>query len=73
MAHVKRGVTKHARHRKILKLAKGYRGRGSTNYRIAMEKVERPYVTPIATGAIRSAISAACGFSASTPACVCTA
>ncbi|HRJ62030.1 MAG TPA: 50S ribosomal protein L20 [Azospirillaceae bacterium] len=41
MAHVKRGVTKHARHRKILKLAKGYRGRGSTNYRIAMEKVEK--------------------------------
>ena len=41
MARVKRGVTKHARHRKILKLAKGYRGRGSTNYRIAMEKVEK--------------------------------
>lgn len=41
MARVKRGVTKHARHRKILKLAKGYRGRGSTNYRIAIEKVEK--------------------------------
>lgn len=41
MARVKRGVTTHARHRKILKLAKGYRGRGSTNYRIALEKVEK--------------------------------
>lgn len=41
MARVKRGVTSHARHRKILKLAKGYRGRNSTNYRIALEKVEK--------------------------------
>ena len=41
MARVKRGVTTHARHRKILKLAKGYRGRGSTNFRIALEKVEK--------------------------------
>ncbi|MBV5336349.1 50S ribosomal protein L20 [bacterium] len=41
MARVKRGVTSHARHRKILKLAKGYRGRGSTNFRIALEKVEK--------------------------------
>ncbi|NYZ14633.1 50S ribosomal protein L20 [Azospirillum sp. RWY-5-1] len=41
MARVKRGVTTHARHRKILKLAKGYRSRGSTNYRIALEKVEK--------------------------------
>jgi large subunit ribosomal protein L20 len=41
MARVKRGVTTHARHKKILKLAKGYRGRGSTNFRIAIEKVEK--------------------------------
>ena len=41
MARVKRGVTTHARHRKILKLAKGYRGRASTNFRIAIEKVEK--------------------------------
>ena len=27
MARVKRGVTAHARHKKVLKLAKGYRGR----------------------------------------------
>ena len=41
MARVKRGVTTHARHKKVLKLAKGYRGRNSTNYRIALEKVEK--------------------------------
>ena len=41
MARVKRGVTTHARHKKVLDLAKGYRGRNSTVYRIALEKVEK--------------------------------
>src|SRR3954452_14528278 len=41
MARVKRGVTTHARHKKVLELAKGYRGRGSKAYRIAIEKVEK--------------------------------
>ena len=41
MARVKRGVTTHARHRKILKLAKGYRGRSSKCFRIAIQKVEK--------------------------------
>ncbi len=41
MARVKRGVTTHARHKKILKLAKGYRGRGKTTYRVAVERVEK--------------------------------
>ena len=41
MARVKRGVTTHARHKKILKMAKGYRGRSKTNFRIAIEKVEK--------------------------------
>ena len=41
MARVKRGVTTHARHKKVLALAKGYRGRGSTAYRVAIEKVEK--------------------------------
>ena len=41
MARVKRGVTTHARHKKILNLAKGYRGRGGTAYRIAIAKVEK--------------------------------
>jgi|SRR5579864_1548390 large subunit ribosomal protein L20 len=41
MARVKRGVTTHARHKKVLGLAKGYRGRGHSAYRIALEKVEK--------------------------------
>ena len=41
MARVKRGVTTHARHKKVPDLAKGYRGRGSTAYRVAIEKVEK--------------------------------
>jgi len=39
--HVKRGVTKRARHKKILKMAKGYRGRAKNCFRIAIEKVEK--------------------------------
>lgn len=41
MARVKRGVTTHARHKKVLEKAKGYRGRSSTSFRIAIEKVEK--------------------------------
>ena len=41
MAHVKRGVTTHARHKKILKMAKGYRGRSNNCFRVAIEKVEK--------------------------------
>ena len=41
MARVKRGVVNHARHKKILKLAKGYRGRAKSSYRIAVLRVEK--------------------------------
>ena len=41
MPRVKRGVTAHARHKKVLDLAKGYRGRRSTVYRVAKEAVMR--------------------------------
>ena len=41
MARVKRGVVAHARHKKILKLAKGYVGRSSTNFRPALQRVEK--------------------------------
>ena len=41
MARVKRGVASKARHKKILKLAKGYRGRAKNCIRIAVEKVEK--------------------------------
>ena len=41
MARIKRGVTAHARHKKVLGLAKGYRGRAKSSFRIAIEKVEK--------------------------------
>src|SRR4029079_1375021 len=41
MARVKRGVTPHARHKKTLDLAKGYRGRSKNTFRAAIEKVEK--------------------------------
>ena len=41
MARVKRGVTTHSRHKEVVKLGKGFRGRASTNFRIAIEKVEK--------------------------------
>lgn len=40
MPRVKRGVPAHARHKKVLDLAKGYRGRNGSCYRIALQKVE---------------------------------
>ena len=39
MPRVKRGVTAHARHRKVIKQAKGFRGRRGNVYRIAKEAV----------------------------------
>src|SRR5487761_2381313 len=39
MSRVKRGVTARARHKKVLALAKGFRGRRGNVYRIAKEAV----------------------------------
>ena len=41
MSRVKRGVTKKARHKKIIKMAKGYRGRAKNCFRIAIQRVEK--------------------------------
>ncbi len=42
MSRVKKGSPRaHARHVKVLKLAKGYRGRSHNCYRIALERVEK--------------------------------
>jgi large subunit ribosomal protein L20 len=41
MPRVKRGVTARARHKKVLALAKGYRGRRGNVYRIAKQAVMR--------------------------------
>ncbi|MBL0351376.1 MAG: 50S ribosomal protein L20 [Candidatus Dechloromonas phosphoritropha] len=39
MSRVKRGVTAHARHKKVLAQAKGYRGRRNNVYRVAKQAV----------------------------------
>ena len=41
MARVKRGTTTHARHKKVLEQSKGFRGRTSTTYRAALERLEK--------------------------------
>jgi large subunit ribosomal protein L20 len=41
MARVKRGVTAHAKHKKVLKKARGYYGRRKNTIRIAKQAVER--------------------------------
>ena len=38
MSRIKRGLTAHARHKKILSMAQGYRGRNKNVFRVAVEK-----------------------------------
>ena len=41
MSRARSGVAAHARHKKVLAQAKGYRGRNRTAFRVAKEKVEK--------------------------------
>ena len=41
MSRVKRGVTTHARHKKVIDRAKGYQGRNKNTFRVAIERVEK--------------------------------
>lgn len=41
MARVKRGVTAHAKHKKVLKTTKGYQGRRKNTIRVAKQAVEK--------------------------------
>jgi large subunit ribosomal protein L20 len=41
MSRVKRGVTGHARHKKVLKAAEGYYGRRKSTIRVAKQAVEK--------------------------------
>ena len=41
MARVKRGVTGHAKHKKVFKAAKGYYGRRKNTIRVAKQAVEK--------------------------------
>ena len=66
MARVKRGVTTHARHKKVLKQSKGFFGRTSTTYRVARERLEKSLQYAYRDRRVKSASSAGCGSSAST-------
>ena len=74
MARVKRGVTAHAKHKKVLKAAKGFFGRRKNTIRAAKAAVDKSHAIrlsrPQEPQARRSAL---CGFSASTPRCASTA
>ena len=48
MPRVKSGVTAHKRHKKVLKLAKGYRGARSKQYRVAKQSVMRALTSSFA-------------------------
>lgn len=43
MARTKRGVQTHARHKKVIKLAKGFRGRAKNCFRTAIERLEKAW------------------------------
>ena len=51
MARVKRGVTSHAKHKKVLEQAKGFSGRRKNTIRTAKAAVDRAGNTPTATAA----------------------
>ena len=73
MARIKRGVTTHARHKKVLEQAKGYRGRNKNVYRVALEKVEKGLQYAYRDRRVRKREFRALWTSGSTPARGCTA
>jgi len=66
MSRVKRGVTSHAKHKKVYKAAKGFRGRRKNTIRAAKAAVEKAGQYAFPTASARSAPSARSGSSAST-------
>ena len=67
MSRVKRGVTAHAKHKKVLKRAKGFYGRRKNTIRAAKAAVDRSAQYAYRDRKNGSAPSAPSGSSASTP------
>jgi len=59
LARVKRGVTSHAKHKKVSKAAKGFYGRRKNTIRTAKQAVEKAANTPSATQAQETDVSRA--------------
>jgi large subunit ribosomal protein L20 len=57
MARVKRGVTAHAKHKKTLKAAKGFRGRRKNTIRTAKAAVDRSMQYEIGRASCRERVS----------------
>jgi large subunit ribosomal protein L20 len=67
MPRVKRGVTARARHKKIIALAKGFRGRRGNVFRVAKEAVMKAGQYAYRDRRTKNVYSAACGSHVSTP------
>ena len=68
MPRVKRGVTARARHKKVLALAKGFRGRRGNVFRIAKQAVMKAGQYAYRDRRTKKrACSASCGLPVSTP------
>ena len=67
MPRVKRGVQAHAKHKKVLKAAKGYYGARSRTFKVAKQAVIKAVNTPIVIDVNASANFAHCGSCVSTP------
>ncbi len=70
MARVKRGVTAHAKHKKTLDAAKGFRGRRKNTIRAAKAAVDKSMQYAYRDRKNKKRTSALSGSSASTPPCV---
>ena len=69
MSRVKGGTVTHARHKKVVKAAKGYYGRRKNTFKVARQAVDKANQYARATARTASAISARCGSSGSMPPC----
>ena len=67
MARIKRSVNALKKRRKVMKLAKGYWGAKSKQYRAASEQVARSLRYAFKAASCVSVISAPCGSPVSTP------
>ena len=63
MARVKRGVQAKARHKKVLKQAKGFRGARSRTYKVAKQAVMQLVSMLTETEELRREFSVLCGLS----------
>ena len=67
MARVKRAVAGRKKRQTLVERTKGYYGVRSRTFRGMKEQAQHSVSTPTVIAATRSATSALCGFSASTP------